>query len=239
MDSTISRTSSGRRTRRDWAGPAERFSEAFGLVFLLLVASFMVASLSSFAGWSAVAIAALGSATSVIGIASSGVSRRVVRWAAALGGVSLILSIVSQLTDTSAFLAIAAVLQVFLLTWMAGAVLRSVVNKTEVVFRTILGAISVYLTIGLLFSFLYVAVDRLQTGHFFGAGPVERGDFIFFSITTLTTTGYGNLVPVSQPGRMFAALEMLVGQLFVVTLIAGLVSLWKPRRRGVDSDDRP
>jgi hypothetical protein len=44
----------------------------------------------------------------------------------------------------------------------------------------------------------------------------------------LTTTGYGNLVPGGQPGRLLAGLEMMIGQIFLVTLVAGLVSLWRP-----------
>jgi hypothetical protein len=77
-----------------------------------------------------------------------------------------------------------------------------------------------------------VMIDRLQSGPFFVAeGGSHTGDYIFFSFTTLTTTGYGNLVPITQPGKMFAGLEMLLGQIFLVTLIAGLVSLWRPRRR--------
>jgi hypothetical protein len=104
-----------------------------------------------------------------------------------------------------------------------------VVRETEVGFRTILGAISVYATFGILFTFLYAALDRIQSTPFFGAGvPVKGGDFIFFSFTTLTTTGYGDLVPAAQPGKMFAGLEMLIGQIFLVTLVAGLVSLWRP-----------
>ena len=94
--------------------------------------------------------------------------------------------------------------------------------------------LAVYLIFGLLFTSLYVGVDRLQDGPFFAQGGTETGDFIFFSFTTLTTTGYGNLVPADQPGKMFSGLEMLLGQIFLVTLIAGLVSLWRPgmaRRR--------
>ena len=111
----------------------------------------------------------------------------------------------------------------------AGAILRTVLTETEVGFRTILGAISVYTILGLLFSFLYAAMDRVQSAPFFGTGvSVNGGDFLFFSFTTLTTTGYGNLVPAGQPGKMFAGLEMLMGQIFLVTLVAGLVSLWRP-----------
>jgi len=102
-----------------------------------------------------------------------------------------------------------------------------VLSEHEVNFRTILGAISVYVLLGILFTYVYFGVDKLQPGLFFGQS-IKTGDFIFFSITTLTTTGYGNLVPAGQPGKMLAGLEMLVGQIFLVTLIAGLVSLWRP-----------
>ena len=74
-----------------------------------------------------------------------------------------------------------------------------------------------------------LAVDRFAATPFFAIGThVQNGDYLYFSITTLTTTGFGDLVPAGQPGKMFAAMEMLFGQVFLVTLIAGLVSLWRP-----------
>jgi hypothetical protein len=160
----------------------------------------------------------------------------VVRWAIALAVGSVTLAVVAELSGERAFLATAALLQTFLLVAATAAILRAVIGALEVGFRTILGAISVYMIFGLLFTSLYVAIDRLQTGSFFDAGEPGDGDFIFFSFTTLTTTGYGNLVPDGQPGKMFAGLEMLLGQIFLVTLIAGLVSLWRPRRRRADPD---
>ena len=109
------------------------------------------------------------------------------------------------------------------------AVLRRVVTTAEVGSRTILGAISVYTVLGILFTFLYGTIERIQGGAFFEGVPHPAGsDFLFFSYTTLTTTGYGNLVPGGQPGRMLAGLEMMIGQIFLVTLVAGLVSLWRP-----------
>jgi Ion channel len=56
----------------------------------------------------------------------------------------------------------------------------------------------------------------------------RSSDYVFFSYTTLTTTGYGNLIPAGTVGESFAVFEMLVGQIFLVTLVAGLVSLWRP-----------
>lgn len=227
----------------EWARLAERIGDAFGLVLLLLVATYVVASLTSYSRWSAVAVLALGCAGGAVGLASAGARTAIVRWAAALAVGSVTLAVVAELSGERAFLAIAALTQTFLLASAAAAMLRSVLGALEVSFRTILGAISVYMIFGLLFTSLYVAIDRLQAGSFFSTGEPRTGDFIFFSFTTLTTTGYGNLVPGGQPGKMFAGLEMLLGQIFLVTLIAGLVSLWRPRPRsdgpGLADDAKP
>ena len=113
-----------------------------------------------------------------------------------------------------------------------GAVLRRVIANAGADSRTILGAISVYTVFGLLFTFLYAFIARVQSGPFFEGHPgTGDSDFIFFSYTTLTTTGFGDLVPGGQPGRMLAGLEMMIGQIFLVTLVAGLVSLWRPGER--------
>jgi Ion channel len=141
----------------------------------------------------------------------------------------VLLAVANAVFGSNTCLGISSLIQMFLFIAAAGAVLRAVLTETKVGFRTILGAVSVYIIFGLLFTFLYVGIDRLQSGPFFGAGAhLGTGDYVFFSITTLTTTGYGNLVPAGQPGQMFAGLEMLIGQIFLVTLIAGLVSLWRP-----------
>ena len=69
-----------------------------------------------------------------------------------------------------------------------------------------------------------------------GRPPPASSDYLFFSYTTLTTTGYGNLVPAGTVGQSLAVLEMLVGQIFLVTLVAGLVSLWRPGRTTATTD---
>jgi hypothetical protein len=53
---------------------------------------------------------------------------------------------------------------------------------------------------------------------------------LFFSFTTLTTTGYGNLVPAANPGQTVAVAEMLLGQLFLITAFGKVVSAWQPAR---------
>ena len=75
-----------------------------------------------------------------------------------------------------------------------------------------IAAIAAYLMMGMFFAFAYRAIGAIQAGPFFG--PSGDGTFtqdLFFSFTTLTTTGYGNLIPAGHPGESFAVLEMLIG----------------------------
>ena len=60
---------------------------------------------------------------------------------------------------------------------------------------------------------------------------------LFFSFVTLTTTGYGNLVPAGNPGQSMAVLEALLGQLFLVTAVGKIVTAWRPRAWREASED--
>jgi hypothetical protein len=222
-----------------------RLANAFGLVLLLVFSTFVAVSLTDYEGWGAVGITLLGSLSAAVALATARATPLVVTWSSRLAAVSMLCALAGAIAGGRWFDAVAGLILVLLLSVSAAAVLRAVVTENKVGFRTILGAVSVYISLGLLFTFLFVAVEKIQHQPFFGARThVETGDFPFFSMTTLTTTGYGNLVPAGQPGKMFAVLEMLLGQVFLVTLIARLVSMWRPgqwlrdgagiaRRRGV------
>ena len=212
-----------------WRQRAEKVRDAFGLVLALVLLTYLLASLLDNKGWSAVVLTVTTSATSVVALVSSHVRARVVRVSIWLSALTVGLAAISAVTDERWFLNFASLIQICLLTVAMAAVLWRVVSSAEVGSRTILGAISVYAVLGILFTFAYGTIDRIQDGPFFEevARP-EGNDFLFFSYTTLTTTGYGNLVPGGQPGRMLAGLEMMIGQIFLVTLVAGLVSLWRP-----------
>ena len=218
-----------RRPDERWAQFAERIGNAFGLVLLLVLATYVLESLIPYRGWTGALTTTIAATAAIAALASAGARPAVFRFALILGAAAIVLAVLSAIVDDLHLLGASAFVQMLLLLFAAGAVLRSVLAETEVGFRTILGAISVYTILGLLFTYLYAALDRVQDGAFFGHGvEVNGGDILFFSFTTLTTTGYGNLVPAGQPGRMFAGLEMLMGQIFLVTLVAGLVSLWRP-----------
>jgi hypothetical protein len=96
--------------------------------------------------------------------------------------------------------------------------------------RTMLGALAAYLLIGMAFGFAYACVAVLQPGPFFGAaGDPRLSQTLFFSFVTMTTTGYGDLVPTGNPGQSIAIAEALIGQLFLVTAVAKVVENWRPR----------
>jgi Ion channel len=217
------------RRRERWVQRAERVRDAFGLVFALVLTTYVLTSLLDNRGWSAVVLTIATSATSIVALTSSHARPRFVRTAIWLSGLTVGLAMIAATSDAHVWLNLASAVQIGLLTVAMGAVLRRVVTTAEVGSRTILGALSVYAVLGILFTFLYGTIERIQGGPFFeGVLHPEGSDFLFFSYTTLTTTGYGNLVPGGQPGRMISGLEMMLGQVFLVTLVAGLVSLWRP-----------
>jgi hypothetical protein len=220
-----------RRPEERWTGFVTRIANAFGMVFVLVVATYILGSLVSYRGWGAVVLLALTGACATVALATAGTPTGRVRVAAAVAAAVVVLGAIGVAAGASTPSGAAALRPALLLAIAAIKVLGAVLGEREVGFRTILGAISVYVILGLLFTFVYAGLDRFQAGPFFGQ-PVQNGDFLFFSITTLTTTGYGNLIPAAQPGRMLAGLEMLMGQIFLVTLIAGLVSLWRPGSSG-------
>ena len=109
-------------------------------------------------------------------------------------------------------------------------IVRHLLRRQTVDAETVLGAIAAYLMAGMFFAFFYHAVGAVQMRPpFFGSqGPGTFSQDLFFSFTTLTTTGYGNLIPAANPGQTFAVLEMLIGQLFLVTAVAKVVNAWRP-----------
>lgn len=121
-------------------------------------------------------------------------------------------------------------------------ILRKIATSQSVDLEVLLGAIDAYLLIGMFFAFAYMGLGFIQSGPFFQGGIEGNvSDALFFSFTTLTTTGYGNLVPAGNPGQSLAVLEMLIGQFFLVTAVAKVINAWRPARwqatQGDDTED--
>jgi hypothetical protein len=108
-------------------------------------------------------------------------------------------------------------------------VARAVFAPGRVTYHRIHGAILLYLLIAVIFMALYVFVSLLFPGAISGISfedsPALASNLIYFSFTTLTTTGYGDIFPVHPLARSLSNLESIVGQLYPATLLARLVTL--------------
>lgn len=209
---------------------AQRIADAYGLVLFLILTTFVVTMTLPPEGWAGrVAAVAAAGLTAVVAFTSAGVEPGRVRLATVVVILAIGAAFAGKLVSSDALLGIAFVAAACMLGIAALVILRRVVFASEVDFRMILGSISVFTLVGLLFGFLFLALGRLATGDVFaGVAHPRSGDYLFFSFTTITTTGYGNLVPAGEIGQTLAVLEMLFGQVFLVTLVARLVSLWRP-----------
>jgi hypothetical protein len=102
-----------------------------------------------------------------------------------------------------------------------------------VTMQTMFGVLCLYLLIGLLFGVAYAAIGELSSTSFFNPpGEHGRDDFLYFSYTTLTTVGYGDLVAATNVGRSLAITEALLGQLYLVSVVAVIISNLEAVRPG-------
>jgi hypothetical protein len=106
-------------------------------------------------------------------------------------------------------------------------IVRDIAHRRVVTADTIYGAVCVYTLIGWCFALAYEIVGTLHRGRFFGGvARATHSDYLFFSFTTLTTVGYGDLVPADDLSRALAIVEAIFGQVFLVVIVARLVALW-------------
>jgi hypothetical protein len=103
--------------------------------------------------------------------------------------------------------------------------------------QTVLGAVCIYLVIGMLYASVDSGVSHLSGRPFFAqASNATSSEYMYFSFITLSTVGYGDLTPALATARALAVTEALTGQLYLVTVIALLVSTFgqsrQPGRRG-------
>jgi voltage-gated potassium channel Kch len=119
------------------------------------------------------------------------------------------------------------------LTWV---VAHAVYAPGRITFRRLQGAVVLYLNFATIFASAYAMIWELNPGSFANlvaraAGPEEEGSMLYFSLTTLTTTGYGDIVPVDPLARSLANLESVVGPFYLAMTVARLVTLELQDRR--------
>ena len=195
----------------------------FGLALILILTTIVVISLGAGPLGQAISVA-LSGFTLLFVLHTSGARRSSFRIAALIVGLAVAgaaAALILGVRDSAA----AANLIGLLLAFVAPVViLRRILASPIITVRLVLGALSIYLLLGLAYAYLYPVVSVLTREPFFvqTSSPADT-DYIYFSYVTLTTVGYGDLTASTATGRMIAVSEALAGQLYLVSAVALLV----------------
>ncbi len=209
---------------RSFASWAQARRDRFGTLLALLVATFLVAGLGNDTG-----IRVLGTILNmsalVAGVVATGLDedrpRVAVVIVVGLSGTGLVAAF--PITNEGA--ALGALSQAFLFAVLLVAVVRRILSHDTVHLATILGSISAYFLIGLMFGWIYLALAGLVDGPVLD--PPDTAVPSYYSFVVLSTLGFGDVTPVSELARRITAIEAMSGQIFLATLVARLVALYR------------
>jgi hypothetical protein len=201
------------------------FCAAATLVFLVIApvtdwARAVALALESFALFVAVATAREGPRV-----------RRVTATAIAVVSVLFVTVVAAGLVSAAIATALSALAGITVSFAIVGGLVR-LVRQHGVTLHAVAGALAIYLQVGLIFAWVIGFVAHVESAPYFAeGGDGTQSDRVYYSFTVLTTTGFGDLTAAEPVGRALAVLEMLVGQLYLVTVIGVLVGGLVGRRR--------
>jgi len=216
-----------------WRASEQRLR--FGLLLVAILSVFGIQGIATPAVWEQVAVAALLAATFLLSLRIARVRPVVYRWAffvvIALLGVSIAEAIAGS-TDNAATRVVNAMLVALAPPAIIVGVVRSLRARQTVTVEAVLGVLSVYVLSGMFFAALYGTIDHIGSGSFFTqTSTATVSQCLYFSFTTLTTVGYGDLTASSNLGHTLAVSEALIGQVYLVTVVSVIVANLGRRRR--------
>ena len=216
----------------DWRNPTRRdivrALDSYATLLVLLLANFFLLELVDDPRWGAIGSTLLSAAALVVAIHDPEAGQRITRRHAVQILACVALAPLVLFVNSSSLVGLTYLLPVGLLvTATLPITLSRVLRHRRVTHETVLGALCAYILVGLLFAFLYLAVSDLRSGPFFAQpGEHVQSEFLYFSFVTLTTLGFGDLSPSVGLPQALIAIEALLGQIFLVTMVARLVTLW-------------
>lgn len=220
--------------RRGAAIPDRPAQFRYGVVLAIVLVTVVFEVLAPDADWArAVAIALVGGALTVaVATSRAGAQVRRAR-TVVVGGIAfvVVVGIATGLVNTWGAFLVGTLLVASIPIALGGGLLR-LIRDEGVTVQAVAGALAVYLLVGLLFASAISFAASVQSGSFFAeAGHVSNGDRVYYSFTVLTTTGFGDYTTATPVGHALAVLEMLIGQLYLVTVIGILIGNFVGRRR--------
>jgi hypothetical protein len=156
-------------------------------------------------------------------------TRRHVAIGATLAVPGCVLIIAASVTQVPAFTVVSEIVALTFLGYVAVTILAFVLRARQVDLGIVLGSVCVYLMAALMWGVGYDLIERWQPGSF-AVPPLAEGESMrsalqYFSFVTITTLGYGDIQPVTAYARLVSVMEAMVGQLYLVILVARLVGL--------------
>jgi Ion channel len=210
----------------------ERYGELLGAILL----SFLFQGIAQPGRWEQIVITVLLAITLVLSFRAAGAKRSVMRGVVAVAVVVMIFSIIDSLTGevAGAPSRIANLLLILLAPpAIVVGVVRTLRTRQRVTVEAVFGVLCLYILLGMFFAFTYGTISRLGDHVFAQTTEATVSSCLYYSFTTLTTVGYGDLTTVSNFGHTLSVTEALFGQIYLVTVVAVLVSnLSRPRGRG-------
>jgi hypothetical protein len=197
----------------------------FGMVLLLLILAVFFSIAAPDEPWAQLVTTVVLAANLCIAMWASGVRPKVLLiWlgVAILGiGASILIAITQEAGSTGGYLALTSLLLTLV---TMGAIARRLWQNAEISVLTVLGALCIYVLLGLSFAYVFEAVGSLGSQPFFASQEGgTRSDYMYFSFITMASVGYGDLTPQGGLGRALAVTEGLFGQIYLVTAVAALV----------------
>jgi hypothetical protein len=205
-----------------------RFVDSYASLLVLLLANFFLLELVDDPRWGAIGSTLLAAAALVVAISDPEAGHHLKRRHVIQIGACVALAPLVLFMNSTEVLALTYLLPVALLvTATLPVTIRRVLEHRRVTHETVLGALCAYVLLGLLFAFVYLAVEELDDASFFAQpGPHQQSEYVYFSFVSLTTLGFGDLSPSVGLPQALTVLEALCGSIFLVTLVARLVTLW-------------
>jgi voltage-gated potassium channel len=205
-----------------------RFVDSYASLLVLLLANFFLLELVDDPRWGAIGSTLLAAAALVVAISDPEAGHHLKRRHVIQIGACVALAPLVLFINSTEVLALTYLLPVALLvTATLPVTIRRVLEHRRVTHETVLGALCAYVLLGLLFAFVYLAVEGLGNAPFFvQPGPHQQSEYVYFSFVSLTTLGFGDLSPSVGLPQALTVLEALCGSIFLVTLVARLVTLW-------------
>jgi hypothetical protein len=205
-----------------------RVLDSYASLLVLLLVNFFLLEVIDDPRWGALVSTLLAAAALVVAINDPDAGEHLKRWQVVLILACVALAPLVLFVNSAELVGLTYLLPVALLvTATLPVTISRVLHHRRVTSETVLGALCAYVLVGLLFAFLYLAVAALRDGPFFAQpGPHQQSEYLYYSFVTLTTLGFGDLSPTVGLPQALTALEALLGSVFLVTLVARLVTLW-------------